>query len=270
MKVIPISLPLPADGSPLSAVVLREVRGSITSRYFQVFSAIALAGGIGAITIPEDSSAANLFILQLALYCVSLFALLLGVNSARAESREWPLLFSQPVARGAYLLGKFLALLAIFATALVLLFLPALMVGARSLQLLQLYVFTVELTAVFIALGLLSGFLARERVQGLIIAMVAWLFLLVGFDLVALFGARWPLVQKVPDLWVWLLMLNPLDAFRTQVLFAMEQIPTEAANKTALAAWWLSHAGIWFSFLCPMWILVLLGVSARHLAHWEE
>jgi hypothetical protein len=43
-------------------------------------------------------------------------------------------------------------------------------------------------------------------------------------------------------------MVNPLDAFRIQALFAMEQIPAEAANKTPLAAWWISHANLWFRF----------------------
>ena len=106
--------------------------------------------------------------------------------------------------------------------------------------------------------------------QGLILAVAVWLFLLVGFDLVALFGAQWPLLQKVPDFWVSLLMLNPLDAFRIQALFAMEQIPAEAANSTPLAAWWLAHPGLWFSLLCPVWISALLYFTARRLARWEE
>jgi ABC-2 type transport system permease protein/Cu-processing system permease protein len=254
----------------LRAVLAREVRGSISSRYFQVFGAIALAGGCGAIALAEESTSASLFILQLALYCVSLFALLLGVNSARAESREWPLLFSQPMPRAAFLVGKFLALLAIFATTLLLLFLPALFTGAGSLRLVQLYLFTLELTAIFIALGLASGFLARERVQGLVVAVIAWLLFVVGFDLIALFAARWPLLQKAPDLWVGLIMLNPLDAFRIQALFAMEQIPAEAANKTPLAAWWLAHAGLWFACLCPLWTAALLLVTARKLKRWQE
>ncbi len=65
-------------------------------------------------------------------------------------------------------------------------------------------------------------------------------------------------------------MLNPLDAFRIQALFAMEQIPAEAANKTPLAAWWLAHAGLWFSLLCPVWIGALLFVTTRRLARWED
>lgn len=257
------------DRAPLRAVLSREIRGSLSSRYFQVFCAIALTGGIAAIAFADETSAASLFLLQITLYFVSLFALLLGVNSARAESEEWPLLFSQPVSRSAYLLGKFLALSFIFAAASVLLFLPALFTS-RPTEVLLLYLHTTELTCVFIALGLAAGFLARERVQGLILAVAAWLFLLLGFDLVALFGAQFPLLQKVPDLWVSTLMLNPLDAFRIQALFAMEQIPAEAANKTPLAAWWLAHPGLWFSLLCPLWISALLIITARRLARWED
>ena len=261
---------LTSDAAPLRAVFQREVRGSLTSRYFHVFCSIALAGGIAAIAFAEESSAAALFLLQITLYFVSLFALLLGVNSARAESEEWPLLFTQPVPRGAFLIGKFLALSVIFAVALTLLFLPALISPARSARLVLLYAHTVELTAVFVAIGLAAGFRARERVQGLILAVAAWLFLLLGFDLVALFGAQLPALQKVPDLWIGSLMLNPLDAFRIQALFAMEQIPAEAADKTPLAGWWLSHAGLWFSFLCPLWIAALLWTTARKLTGWEE
>lgn len=258
------------QASPLAAVLLREVRGSLTSRYFQVFCSLALAGGFAAIAFAEEASVAALFLLQLALYFVSLFALLLGVNSARAETEEWPLLFTQPVPRSAYLIGKFLALSLIFAVALALLFLPSLISPARSPRIALLYAHTVELTAVFVAIGLAAGYYARERVQGLIVGVAAWLFLLLGFDLVALFGAQLPALQKVPDLWVGTLMLNPLDSFRIQALFAMEQIPAEAANKTPLAAWWLSHASLWFSLLCPLWIAALLWKTARKLERWEE
>jgi ABC-2 type transport system permease protein/Cu-processing system permease protein len=263
------ALPLPFSSAPLRAVFLREVRGSISSRYFQVFCAIALAGGIAAIAFVDEASAASLFLLQIALYFVSLFALLVGVNSARAESEEWPLLFSQPLPRSAFLLGKFIALTLIFAAASILLFLPALFIS-RPAQVAALYIYTTELTGVFIAIGLAAGFLARERVQGLILAVAAWLFLLLGFDLIALFGAQLPLLQKVPDLWVSTLMLNPLDAFRIQALFAMEQIPAEAANKTPLAAWWLAHPGVWFALLCPAWISVLLLFTGKYLARWED
>ncbi len=253
--------------APLRALLLREVRGAISSRYLQIFCALALLGGIAAVVM---AGAAELFLLQLALYFVSLFALLVGVNSARAESDEWPLLFAQPLPRAAWLAGKFLALTLIFACALLLLFIPAIFASATLAALAALYVYTLELAALFLSLGLVAGYRARDRVQGVVLAVVAWLTLLVGFDLIALLGARWSLLQQFPDVWLALLMLNPLDAFRVQALFAMAQIPAELAGQTALAGWWIKYSGLWFAILCPVWISIFLWSTARYLNRWED
>ncbi len=261
------TLAVPSPPAPLRAVLLREMHGAISSRYFQVFCALSAIGGIASIAFAGD---AGLFILQLALYFVSLFALLLGVNSARAESEEWPLLFTQPVPRSAYLLGKFIALSLIFASALLLLFLPAFLASPSPAPLVSLYFYTLELAAFFASAGLAAGYFARERIQGLILAVTAWLFLLVGFDLIALLGARWSALQEFPDGWLALLMLNPLDAFRVHALFAMEQIPAELAGKTPLAGWWIEHTGLWFGLSAVLWVIALLGSTAKRLALWEE
>ncbi len=261
------ALSLASAPAPLRAVLWREMHGAVSSRYFQVFCALSVIGGIASVAFAGD---AGLFILQLALYFVSLFALLLGVNSARAESEEWPLLFTPPGARSAYLLGKFLALSLISASALLLLFLPAFFAAPMPAPLISLYFYTVELAAFFASAGLAVGYFARERIQGLILALTVWLFLLVGFDLIALLGARWSVLQEFPDAWLALLMLNPLDAFRVHALFSMEQIPAELAGKTALATRWIEHAGLWFGLLAPAWIAAFLWSTSRHLARWED
>ncbi len=233
----------------LRALLLRELRGALVNRYFQAFSALALGGGLAAVALSEAPNAAAFFILQIALNFVSLFALLAGVSSARAENGEWPVLFAQPVPRAACVLGKFAALWGIFSGVLALLFIPALFAEGSPAALAQLYLHTLGLAAIFGSLGLCAGIIGHDRVQALVLGVSAWLFLLFGVDLIALFAAQWDSLQKVPDLWVALLMANPLDAFRIQALFAMEQIPAEAANKTPLAAWWLTHASMCFAIV---------------------
>ena len=171
----------------------------------------------------------------------------------------------QPAPRRACVIGKFAALCAIFSGLLALLFAPALFSEGSPAALAQLYLQTLALAAVFGSVGLCAGFLASDRVQGLIASVSAWLILLFGLDLVALLAAQWAPLQKVPDAWVALLMLNPLDAFRIQALFALEQIPAEAANKTPLAHWWLTHAGLWLAMLCAGWTGALLLMTHRHL-----
>jgi hypothetical protein len=90
------------------------------------------------------------------------------------------------------------------------------------------------------------------------------------WDLLALFAARWSGIQKLPDLWVALLMLNPLDSFRIEALFALQQIPAEAANKTPLAGWWTAHAGVWFTAIAVMWSAAMTTLASHRMNRWEE
>lgn len=256
--------------SPLQALLLRELRAALMNRYFQVFAALSLLGGVMAAFFSENTDAIGFFIVQIALFLVSLFALLAGVSSAQAEREEWQLMFSQPVPRSAYVAGKFIAYLAIFAGVLLLLFLPALFSGSTAQRVALLYLQTLLLAAAFLALGLAAGFLAHDRAQALIIGTAAWLFLLFGVDLIGLFLARFELMQRIPDLWVSTLMLNPLDAFRIHALFALEQIPAEAANKTPLANWWIAHAGLWFSAIAALWSVSLIALAGFRLHKLEE
>jgi ABC-2 type transport system permease protein/Cu-processing system permease protein len=166
-------------------------------------------------------------------------------------------------------IGKFAALCTIFTGLLGLLFAPAFCGEESPVSLAQLYIETLALSAVFGSVGLCAGFVMSDRVQGLVVSVSAWLLLLFGLDLVALLAAQWAPLQKMPDAWVTLLMLNPLDAFRIQALFALEQIPSEAANKTPLANWWLTHAGLWLAMLSTLWSAALLLLASRHLERAE-
>lgn len=264
------AFPLLVETAPLRAVLLREFRAALINRFFQVFCGLAVFGGLAAIFFTEDANAIGFFVMQIALYLVSLFALLAGVSSAQAERQEWELMFSQPVPRAAYVIGKFISYLSIFAAVLVLLFLPAFFGASVPQRIAMLYWQTLLLAAAFLALGLATGFFAHDRAQALIAGVTAWLLFLFGLDLVALLAARWEFVQKVPDLWVSLLMLNPLDSFRIEALFALEQIPAEAANKTPLANWWIGHAGVWFSFIAAVWSAALVAAASFRLDRWEE
>ena len=134
----------------------------------------------------------------------------------------------------------------------------------------MLYLQTLLLTATFLACGLAAGYFAHDRAQALIVGVSGWLLLLFGVDLVALFAARWSGIQKVPDLWVALLMLNPLDSFRIDALFALQQIPAEAANKTPLAGWWTAHAGVWFAGIAVVWSALMMTLASLRLNRWEE
>ena len=227
-------------------------------------------GGIAAAIFGEDVNATAVFYVQIAIYFVSLFALLAGVGSAQAEREEWQLLFTQPLPRAACVVGKFCALLLMFGGVLLLMFLPGLLAGLPIRVLVALYFETLVLAVTFIAFGLTAGYFAHDRAQGLIAGVSMWLLLLFGLDLVALFAARWSAIQSVPDLWVALLMCNPLDSFRINALFALQQIPAEAANKTPLASWWIAHANVWLITIAVVWSVMLVTLASLRLNRWEE
>lgn len=258
------------NGSALRALFAREFRGALLNRYFHVFTVLALAGGIAGAVFSEDANAIGFFHLQIALYFVSLFALLAGIGSAQAEREEWELLFTQPLARPIYVVGKFLALCSLLAGVLLLLFLPPLFAGAHIGPMVRLYLETLLLAAAFVACGLAAGYFAHDRAQALVAGVSGWLLLLFGLDLVALFAARWSGIQQFPDIWVALLMLNPLDAFRIEALFALQQIPPEAANKTALAGWWTAHAAAWFAAIALLWAIGMVTLTSMRLNRWED
>jgi ABC-type transport system involved in multi-copper enzyme maturation permease subunit len=264
------TFPFFIESGSLQAVLSREFRAALVNRYFQVFTALSFFAGLTAVFVSENADAIGFFVVQVGLFLVSLFALLAGVSSAQAEREEWQLMFSQPILRAAYVIGKFVAYLSIFAGVLALLFVPTLFGSATVQRIAILYLQTLLLAAAFLALGLAAGFLAHDRAQALIIGATAWLFLLFGVDLAGLFVARLDVIQKVPDLWVSILMLNPLDAFRIHALFALEQIPPEAANKTPLANWWITHAGLWFSTIAVLWSALLIALAGLRLNKLEE
>jgi hypothetical protein len=50
----------------------------------------------------------------------------------------------------------------------------------------------------------------------------------------------------------------------------MQQIPAEAASKTALAHWWTLHAGIWFAAIAIAWALLMTTLAGFRMNRWEE
>ena len=135
--------------SMVCALFGREFRAALINRYFQVFCALGLMGGIAAAIFGEDANATAVFYVQIAIYFVSLFALLAGVGSAQAEREEWQLLFSQPLPRAACVVGKFCALLSMFGGVLLLMFVPGLFAGSSIRAVTPLYFETFLLAAAF-------------------------------------------------------------------------------------------------------------------------
>jgi hypothetical protein len=109
--------------------------------------------------------------------------------------------------------------------------------------------------------GLALGFWVRDSVRGLIAAIATWFVLLFGTDLLLLAIAGGTATQQHPDFWVAALMVNPLDAFRVTVLFAVERAAFTGIDAGRLTGWWVAHAATWLAIVFTTWSAVSVAAA---------
>jgi ABC-type transport system involved in multi-copper enzyme maturation permease subunit len=259
------SLPLP-DLRALRAFTMRELHAALLNRFIHVFSGIALAAGcVPVFTEAASADAGPYFLLQAILYLIPLFALLIGTGSAQSDQEERSFLFAQPGGRSASLLGKFAALWLLVSVASAALVLPGALGDIALAPLGFLWLHAVGAAGVFLALGLACGFATNDRVKAHLAALCLWFVFLAGFDLAALAIAHLPSVQRQPELWAGLLMLNPLDALRIGALFSIDRVPFDRSQAAPLVQWWLGNLGLWFAIVCAVWIGAAMAWSRRRI-----
>lgn len=260
------------DLHAIHAFFLRELRTALVNRFIHVFSTVALLAGLAPLFTGDNltsGNAAPMFLIQAILYLVPLFSLLIGAGSAQSDQEERIFLFSQPAGRCASLIGKFLALWLLIAGVASLLVAPAAFDDAPLRSLAFLWLHAVGTSGVFLGLGLASGFSTADRVKAHLAALCIWLVFLAGFDFAALAGAYFPAIQKMPSLWVTLLMANPLDSLRVSTMLSVDHVPFDTTHAPAIAQWWLSHLGISFTMVSAFWMTLSLMWSGARLEHTE-
>lgn len=250
------------------AFTFRELQAALLNRTITVWAVVSLIAGIIAIyadVVSDSTSTSGYLLLQVALYLIPLISILIGTGAAQSESEEHAFLMSQPDGRSARILGKFTALTLVGSIAALLLVAPAACFGAKSKVLLFLWTWSSGLVAVFAGLGLAVGFSTFDRVKAHMIALSIWFLLLAGGDLAALAAAQTGLAESLPNIWVLLIMLNPLDAFRISTLISLDRVPFDVSAAPQLGQWWLTHLSIWFGVICAAWIVLALLWSRRRL-----
>lgn len=261
---------LPSFLGVARAAAGRECLSHRLNRFLHAHLALLVLAGLLPLFTPGAafSEGAAWWLLHAVLYAVSLSALLLGLSSAQAEAEEFVWLHGQPAGVGPWLCGKAAALALLVIGGAGALVAPALIAGGASRELLLVGVGAAGISAVSALAGLALGFWVRDGVRGLIAAVLLWFVLLFGTDLLLLGVAGMPWVQANPDAWVAAMMLNPLDAFRVTVLFAVERAAFSGLDAGSLASWWVNHATTWLALLLFGWcallaVLAWLGACRR-------
>jgi Cu-processing system permease protein len=257
------------------------VRSRWTQVFAVVFAVLALAvaasgyilsGGYGV----QDFSRATVSLVQLVLLLVPLTALLFGVMALLPERGAAELLYSQPAARGAILMGTmaglFEALVAAeavgFGASGLLIYSQAGASGAGSFV--TLFAMAAVLTAVFLALaGVISaGTFGRSRTRALAVAVAVWFVAVVLFDVVAIGVASLLPSGYASRLLIVSVLVNPVDALRTGTLLAIEGDAAFGASSLALLRFTGGSAGAaaLIALSALAWIVVPACLGSWRLA----
>jgi hypothetical protein len=247
----------------IDAAVRRELAEQRLNRFLHVHLTLCAVIGLLPLFTPDAADrSAPAWVLQAVLYCLSLSSLLLGLSAAHGDADEFPVLFTQPVARSTWLAGKSLAIAALLAPASALTVAPAALTSGMTPVLGLVGGAAAGVCLALALLGLAVGFWVRDQVRGLLLALGLWFVLLFGVDLLllALSGSAW--VQQHADAWAFPLMLNPLSALRVTMVFAIERTAPASIGAGPLVGWWLEHTGVWLAGLVGVWTAALFTISA--------
>ena len=253
-------------------VAVTEYRLAVRSRWALALTALFVAfGGViltfsGSAVGPAGAERVVASLTSLAAYLVPLAALALGYDAiVGREDEGWlAVVFSLPVRRSEVVVGPYLGRLAVLsgATTLGFGFSGALIVrefGVGSLSaFLGFLGGTAAVGAGFLAVALLLSTVAREKTHALGAALLAWVWFVLGHDLLALGVVA---AAELPDAALSALVLsNPVSAFRVLVLSGLGT--TAGGGFTAvLAGSGLSTVSL--SLALVAWCVVPVAVAAR-------
>lgn len=257
---------------------------AVRSRWLQlfavVFAALALAvsgagyilsGGHGV----QDFSRTAVSLVQIVLLLVPLAALVFGGLALTPERGAAELLYSQPVPRGAILLGRMLGVWLALAAA------EAIGFGIAGVFMQYqagpdglwrygaLVVTAVAITGVFLAIAtLLASINAGRRTRVLAAALVVWFITVVMFDVAVLGIASLLRSGSASRLLITATLINPVDAARTGSLLAIEGTAAFGAASLALLRF-TGGAGMAAALVAlslAAWLIAPLVVAMRALS----
>jgi Cu-processing system permease protein len=215
----------------VGVIAEKEMLDAVRNRWFHVFVVfffllsasityfgLAGSGGIGL----ESFNRATASLLNLILFVIPLFTLILGGSSITGEREQgtWMLLMSKPITAAELVLGKYLGL----ASSMVL----AIMIGFGLIGILTAFRFSpseakayfmfvllsILLTLSFLSLAILISAAAKRRVTAVVGGIIVWFVAVMLYDIAVMGGAKLFAGKMVDYFLLVSLLANPVDSIR--------------------------------------------------------
>jgi Cu-processing system permease protein len=223
----------------------------------------AQQGSVGFRSI--DVTIASL--VSLVIYLIPLIALILGFDAivGERERGSLDLLLSMPITRLELLLGKYLGLAAALSFSTVAGFGMVAIVLSTQLDINALFHYfgfmlsSVLLGCAFLSLAVMLSVFASDRARASGMAIAAWFFFVLVFDLLLLGGLVVTGGQWGGEIFPYLLLTNPADVFRILNIFTLSDVRTLYGLATVFPA---TLAEPWLLGLVMLaWIVAPLGIA---------
>jgi Cu-processing system permease protein len=237
-----------------------------------VVALVGLSSG-GSLAV-QGFARTSMSLLQLVLWVVPLMGLLIGA-SVGAECLELELMAALPVSRAGLVIARWFAWVIVLGASITLgLGVAGLVISiaagsSDAWRYLRLIGVSNLLLAVCVAMGMTVGILARTRIRAMATAVLVWVVLVIGIDLIAI-GALAILPRGQAGIGLTaLLMADPVDSARALGVALLQADlvagPTGAALRKVLGGW-----GVWALLVAMiMWAAVPLYSAGRRFARMD-
>jgi len=236
----------------------------LRNKFILIYSLILMVMSFSIIYIGHDSSKAVITILNLILFIVPLISLIFGTIHFYNSKEFIQFLLTQPVNRKNIFRAEYLALsVSLSIGFLIGVGLPVMLYGF-SLSGLYLIITGISLTFIFTALAFLSSVLNKDKVKGIGLSIIIWLYLTIIFDglvfLIIYFFNDYPIDKFI----IILTSLNPIDLGRILMLLQVDVSALMGFTGATFQKFFGSFLGIAVSAMFMLlWIILPLFISMR-------
>lgn len=236
----------------------------LRNKFSFFYSLMLMVMSFSIIYIGQDTSKAVITILNLILFIVPLICLIFGTIHFYNSKEFIQFLLTQPVNRKSIFWAEYLGLsISLSLAFLIGAGIPVMFYGFL-LSGVYLIVTGISLTFIFIAIAFLSSVLNKDKVKGIGLSIIIWLYLTVIFDglifLIIYYFNDYPIDKLI----IILTSLNPIDLGRILMLLQVDISALMGFTGATFQKFFGSFAGISISILFMiLWILLPLLISLR-------
>lgn len=215
-------------------------------------------------------------LMNLILYLLPLMTLLLGSISVTSEKEEgrWQLLAAYPISSASFLLGKYFGLAAVLLSIVGVGYglsgMTAAMAGqAASVQAsVAIFVFSLGIILLYLAISLLIGTMAKNRWQALTLSVAVWFVTILAWPALLIAGLGLLPYKWIQPVLEFLTLLNPAEFLR---IFTVISVGGGSVFGPAYYQWvnWAQQpfgSGL-FVLISLLWLAVTLVIS---ILIWER